>query len=143
MQENKVWIVLFKKWNPSYKIFSERNIQAQWMLHLFKEVILPTANYQAITKMDQQPFSLMSIKVKIPGTILGKWIYSVLKEWYFTSVTDVACGKVNLPLWVYAFLACGHSLELQKTLSFNVWRPQIQRIDTCHEQSSTTDWLVG
>lgn len=52
MQESKVWIVLFKKCNPPFKI-SEWNAQAQQTLQIFQEVILPMASYQPIMKKDQ------------------------------------------------------------------------------------------
>lgn len=64
MQGNKVWIVLFKKWNPSFKIFSERNIHAQWMRQISKGEILPRANYPAIPQKDQRAIFIHEHKSK-------------------------------------------------------------------------------
>lgn len=72
-QEKIVWIVQFKRWHLWFKTFPEINIQAQWMLQIFKEEILPVANYQAIIKKNKDQQS-NNITHKHKGKILNKII---------------------------------------------------------------------
>lgn len=105
MQEIKVVIILFKKWNPSYKIFSERNIQAQRMLHVFKEEISPIANYQAITEKDPQAILTHEHKSKTLKHNISEENPQYVKKNDISRVTGVAYGRVNFFLLVYSFLA--------------------------------------
>ena len=87
--------------------------------------------------------SLMNIEAKISNTILENESHNMLKRWYFTSVADVACGRVNFYFWVYSFLAWGLLWSCRRPFAFMHGGYRYQRISTFQEHSSTNDWLVG
>lgn len=114
MQENKVWIILFKNYlricllKSSQKIISR---PSECSRNLKKEYYqCPVTS--PLQKRINTPFSLMNIKAKILNIMLVKRIYNILKEWYFTSVIDMAYGKVNFSFSVYSFLAWRLSPEV-------------------------------